>query len=187
MRLISLVLLPPALFSQTPEQSITSFYSTYKDLGFFGLPDSSQLAKLAPYLSTGLQALLQRAQSEQARCTKAYPDDVPPWSEGSLFTSNFEGFTAFHTGQRTASRVALEFDYTENGKTFHWQDQIQVVKERGNWVIDDIRFRRPNGFTSGYGSSLRKSLAATGCRIKPAPTKPTRSTPATSQTAPAER
>lgn len=166
MRALFLILLIPAIaFGQTAtaDQSITNFYRAYRELKFSGLPDSQQTAKLVPHLSKGLRAALKKAQAEQARCVKAHPNDKPPWSEGDLFSSNFEGFTSVKVGTATKGEYSLEFTYIENGKTIRWQDRVAVVKENGGWVIDDVVYGRAHGFTSGYGANLRKSLSSAGC------------------------
>ena len=151
-----------------PATAVTAFYTAYRAKPFTGLPHGSELTRISKHLSRGLVQALRTAAVRQARCIKAHPDDKGPWVEGDLFTSNFEGHTEAHPATPTDSagraRVAVAFGYTEQGKTFNWKDEVILAKEAGRWVIDDVRYRETNGsFTSGYGKSLRASLADKGC------------------------
>lgn len=150
----------------TPAEAVKAFYAGYAAKSFSGLPHEAELAAVSPRMSAGLLKLLRAAAIIQARCIKAHPDDKGPWVEGDMFTSNFEGFTTFEpdsvqvTGLKAV--VLVRFSYTESGKTFKWGDRAVVVKEAGRWVLDDVRYRPAKGFTSGFGSSLRRSLASDG-------------------------
>lgn len=162
--LASVAIQPPA----TPEAAVRAFYAAYHAKSFTGLPPAAELAGIKDYLSPTLLAALQAAGAKQARCLKAHPDDKPPWVEGDLFTSNFEGFTAFTPAAPTATgpkaTVPVDFEYTENGKTFKWRDQVVVVRVGARWLVDDVRYRKAaGGFTSGFGAGLRASLSGAGC------------------------
>lgn len=162
------LLFPSAGFGQPPSaaRAAESFYVHYQKLKLSGLPNAKEAAQLAPYLSKGLQGLMRKAQSEQARCIKAEPDDKGPWVEGDLFTSNFEGFSTFQVTAAAAARIPVQFTYTENGQTFSWKDEVGMINEGGRWVVDDIFYRTTTGFTSGFGSNLRGSLAGPACPVK---------------------
>ncbi|MBM3764933.1 MAG: DUF3828 domain-containing protein [Acidobacteria bacterium] len=139
------------------------FYTAYKNLKFEGLPNKAQLDKLAPHMSTGMRNAIKSAQALQAKCMNKFPTDKPMWIEGDLFTSNFEGFTSFKVGESDNTKAIVEFEYVEKGQKVVWKDKLLFVREKGKLVIDDVRFGRTEGFTSGYGESLRKSLGGTGC------------------------
>ncbi len=62
-----------------------------------GIPDSAGRARLAPYLSPGLGKLLADGAVAEARFA-AKVKDSPPLIEGDLFTSMFEGATAWKLG-----------------------------------------------------------------------------------------
>jgi len=154
--------------STGPAAAVAAFYKAYRAKPFSGLPHRAELTSVSKYLSRDLIKALRLAGVRQAGCIKAHPDDKGPWVEGDLFTSNFEGQTEARPAVAADSvgraRVAVTFGYTEQGKTFNWKDEVILVKEAGRWVIDDVHYRETNGsFTSGYGKSLRASLADKGC------------------------
>ncbi len=161
-------------FAQTPDparQSVHSFYEAYSRSKFDGLPDKSQLARVEKHLSSTLAAAARTAQARQTACLKRRPDEKGPWAEGDLFSSNFEGFTRFQIAtspmRSTATRreYTIEFQYTENGRTFSWKDNAVVTLEHGRWLLDDVIYRRQEGFTSGFGANLKQSLTTDpGCR-----------------------
>ncbi len=167
--LFTAVLLFPCIGLGQPSsavQAVESFYNHYRKLKLSGLPNAKEAAQLAPYLSKGLQALIRKAQTEQARCIKAEPDDKGPWVEGDLFTSNFEGFSRFQVNATAQARIPVAFTYTENGQAFSWKDEVGMIPEDGRWVVDDVFYRSTPGFTSGFGSNLRGSLTAPACPSK---------------------
>jgi hypothetical protein len=166
-----LLFLPLSLAAQTapsPSQTARDFYIAYQKLHFSGLPAPAQANKLKPYLSDALYADLTRARTEQVRCNKAHPDEKGPWAEGDMFSSNFEGFTTVRVENPKPSNAPREqlkvsFDYLDSGQKFSWTDQVSLIKQSGRWVVDDIFYRRQQGFTSGFGESLRGSLKGKGC------------------------
>ncbi|BDC49654.1 hypothetical protein F183_A19700 [Bryobacterales bacterium F-183] len=154
MRFLALLLML-ALDDPSPETTIRDFYKVYVNSG---LPNAAQLQKLSPYLSAPLQQALKQAAKQQAVCMKAHPDEKPPFIEGDLFTSNFEGLTSI-TNIRDAGNGAYDvyFQYIEKGHKFHWKDRLMLVKlPNGRWVIDDIQFR-------DNPPTLRHSLTQKGC------------------------
>ena len=153
--------------------TVPQFYAAYQKQHFSGLPNSKQLQALAPYLSPGLQSLLKKAQAEQAKCIRKNPDDKGPWVEGDLFSSNFEGVTRVvlvSSDSKTNSdvlrqQVRVSFEYVENGQKVAWDDELVLTRPAAAaaWQIDDVLYRGGQQFSSGFGSSLRRSLAEPGC------------------------
>ncbi|MEP6620320.1 MAG: DUF3828 domain-containing protein [bacterium] len=151
----------------TPTDAVRSFYAGYAKQRFSGLPTGASFRRVAPILSASLAALIRAAQKEQARCKKAHADEKPPWIEGDMFTSNFEGFTHFRPSDSTVltpmrATVNVDFDYVDAGKPFAWRDQVILVREGGRWVIDDVRYRRGPGFGNGFGEGLKEALSSEG-------------------------
>jgi hypothetical protein len=150
-------------------QTVQNFYKTYAELKTSGLPDAKGMAKLSPYFSAPLQKLMRTAQGTQARCGKSHPGDKPPWIEGDMFSSSFEGFTKFQVagagatkGVQTVFRV--NFEYVEKGQQpVTWTDEVALVQEKGRWVIDDVFYRMKSAFGNGFGPALRQGLSGSGC------------------------
>lgn len=95
---------------------------------------------------------------------KKFPDDKPPWAEGDMFSSSFEGFTSFKAEQSGAAgasgEVAVAFEYAEGKDRVEWRDALILKNAGGRWRVDNVYYRAPFQFTSGYGSDLRSSLKA---------------------------
>lgn len=145
------------------QQAAQAFYAQYRQLGFTGLPDAQQQRRLAPHLSPGLARTLAAARTEQQRCARLHPDDKPPWIEGDLFTSTFEGHQSAQagevTGQAAQREVVMSFTYEDRGQTVRWQDVALMVRHRGRWVLDDVRYQGGFEFGNPSGSRLRAGLA----------------------------
>ena len=67
----------------------------------------------------------------------------PPFCDGMLFSSMFEGPTGFAIGRVVKSkgtyRVSVDQRYDERGQpTVRWTDVAVVVKEDDRYVVDDI-------------------------------------------------
>lgn len=155
-----------ALFAITAmaAEPAQNFLKAYKNLKFEGLPNKAQLQKLSPHLSAGLQSAIKGAQAVQAHCMKKFPDEKPMWIEGDMFSSNFEGFTSFNVASSDRAKAIIEFEYVEKDQKVAWKDELVFVTEKGKLVIDDVRYGRTQGFTSGFGGSLKKSLTGgTSC------------------------
>ncbi len=88
---------------------------------------------------------------------KAKPDEKGPWVEGDLFTSNFEGSTRVEEIPGGGDRVAVQFDYTENGQTFVRQDDVWRKREGGVgwWMTSSIAGRLNSRVASEQVSGLR--------------------------------
>jgi len=131
----------PCPASDTPQGVVCNFYARYLELRPSGVPTPEQQAALAPWLSEGLQASLDAARREQELFRVRSPGEKPPFVDGCLFASLFEGPTSFDVGDvaygRSDIRVAVRFRY---GTDTHWQDEIVVRRERGVYVIDDVVF-----------------------------------------------
>jgi hypothetical protein len=154
--------------AQDASQAADALYTSLRARPVSGLPDRAARNRLAPSLSAALRSGFARSQREQHRCNKAHPGEKGPWVEGDMFSSNFEGFTAFRIGETNPGangsvRVTIEMEYQQNGQKTVWKDQVSMIRERGLWVLDDVLYGRTEGFNSGFGSSLRQSLASSGC------------------------
>lgn len=145
-----------------PSATVARFYATYLTSGVAGAPDSARLAALAPYLTDTLRALLAgagRLRDEEARRA---PDEKPPFADGDLFSSLFEGPTGASVVGRDSTggvhRVLVRLAYHHADPVQRWTDTAVVVRGGGRWAIDDIRYGGEWGFANRGG--LRESLEA---------------------------
>lgn len=134
----------PAESSKDPETAARVFYTELRRLGVSGLPEESAWEKLRGFCSESLGAALDRAVKEQAEFMRKFPDEKPPWIEGDLFSSLFEGPRQFSVGkakvQGEMAEVPVECSYTEGGETTKWTDVLILSKSGEAWLIDDVRY-----------------------------------------------
>jgi hypothetical protein len=159
----SLFLLAPLpLAAQTaPDTAASGFLSVY---GSFhpsdGIPDAGARARLQPYFSPALNALLADAAAAQARFS-AKIKDSPPLLEGDLFSSMFEGATQSKLQACSVSgnqaRCPVAFTHGgQGGKAIDWTDTLLLVNTPGGWRVDDIAYG--GGFQFGNTGRLSDTL-----------------------------
>ena len=163
--LISLVFIPMTAFSQQqkPEDFANRFYQKYLELNVRGLPNEKELKLLSPYLTKELRMLFEKMQLEQKRFIAQNSADMkPPWIEGDMFTSLFEGAQSFKIGKvkrrSIYTDVSVNLEYKENGETSQWTDTLVLVKTKEGWRVWDILLKGDWQFKAG--SSLRQMLGA---------------------------
>lgn len=139
------------------------FYQTYLELNARGLPDENQLISLAPFLSDDLRRLFEKARVEQERFVKENSaDEKPPWADGDLFTSLFEGARTFKIGKTKTrgayTEISVHLKYRENGETVRWTDTLVLVETKKGWRVWNILLNGDWQFKNG--SDLRRILSA---------------------------
>jgi hypothetical protein len=150
---------------------VLELYTELMDKRVSGAPAADQLVALRPLLSTELHDLLRQARLLRDAEAAAYPDEKPPFAEGDLFTSLFEGPTGLEivvdAGHRDDAGVsegddrrhlAVRFSYDRETPTFVWTDTVVVVREGGRWVVGDVQYG--GGWDFANGGSLVDSLSA---------------------------
>jgi hypothetical protein len=155
-----------AFAADAAKEAAANFYRSYAKLrasgGLSGIPNAPQLARLAPFLTPELRGLFGAALREQERCAKQFPGDKPPWIEGDIFSSNFEGFTTFNAAssrpRKQGREVTIRFRYVEGKSKVEWFDALVLRNEAGRWRVDDVFYRGHFAFTSGFGKNLKSSL-----------------------------
>ena len=128
-----------------PKAATKAFYDTLSKHEVSGLPRGDAWKSLKSQMTPKLIAKLQAAMAEQAAFMKKNPDEKPPWIEGDLFTSLFEGAHTHAEGSARISEhqaeVPVQFTYTEGGSTTKWTDTLILQKSAaGRWLVDDVRY-----------------------------------------------
>lgn len=145
---------------RSPGSAAAQFYRTYLKLRVRGLPDAGQRKVLWPLLSKDLQALFEAAQREQDKFVHENPDQKPPWCEGDLFSSLFEGAQSFTVGSAKArgnrAEVQVYLIYREGQDTLRWADTLVLSHTKDGWRVCDIVFNGQWAFKTGQ--SLRNVL-----------------------------
>jgi hypothetical protein len=126
------------------KKTVDAFYNVYLTVRPSGVPSEKEQQKLKLYLSASLGKLLKGAAMAERKYSRTTKGEVPPLVEGDLFTSLFEGasaFTVLSCDSRTLSCL-VEFSYLdpENKSSTTWKDKAYLIKDSRGWRVDDIEF-----------------------------------------------
>lgn len=142
----SIVLLPVSACASDDIAKVTDgFYAAYLKLPHDGIPDEASRTALEPFITPALDKLLIAGENAEARYAKATNNQSPPIIEGDLFSSLFEGATAYKVGACKESGnsgtcpVALTYR-DKSAKPAHWTDTVTLVRTQQGWRIDDIAY-----------------------------------------------
>ncbi|QWF15914.1 hypothetical protein [Lysobacter capsici] len=136
----------PADPAATAEAAADAFYRAHAEFGSSGLPEGETLRHYRPLLSRRLLALIAEATGYRDAFAAAHPGDKPPYGDGDLFTSLFEGPTGYRLGKRTVlapdrESIEVELTYSEpRTPDTHWTDRALMLREDGQWKLDDIEY-----------------------------------------------
>ena len=125
-----------------------------------GIPDAGGRSRLAPYLSPALNKMLTDGAAAEARFAAKFKNS-PPLIEGDLFSSLFEGATAWKLGACSASgttaRCPVAFTYAQPGHPpVTWTDTLLLANTAAGWRVDDIAYGA--GFQFGNTGKLTDTL-----------------------------
>lgn len=161
--LVALVL--PVSAAEGPTKRLRAFLDTHGNQS--GLPTGDGVAAVGAFLSRELNAAFEHARDEQARFIAKHPDEKPPFIEGPLFNSSgYEPFTAYApvlpADGCAVERCTIRVDFVDTvaSPDVLWHDEFVMVRENGEWRIDDVIYRA--GFAYGNHGSLRANLSADG-------------------------
>jgi hypothetical protein len=133
---------------------VRALFAALDSAPVFGAPTDADLQRLAPYLSADLMERLRQARALRDAAATAFPGEKPPFADGSLFTSLFEGPTSFAVGLDSLLRdpkgvvpddyadhlVTVRFTHASPGDTARWEDRVLVTRSGNRWVVADIRY-----------------------------------------------
>src|SRR3954451_22682620 len=113
--LLGLVKTSAAQRSISPSNAVDKFYTQLLYLQIRGLPNDNQMKAISPFLAPRLRLLISKDGREQADFIKRHPDEKPPWIEGNLFGSLWEGINGFRPASahivNTTARVRVKCSY----------------------------------------------------------------------------
>ena len=103
----------------------------------------------------------------QARLTAKVKNAVPPLLEGDIFSSLFEGATAWKVGacqasERKTARCGVALSYApppaagSKAKPANWTDTVLLVNTPQGWRVDDVVYDA--GFAFGNTGRLSEML-----------------------------
>jgi hypothetical protein len=147
---------PAALPAAAPELVVADLYAALATARPSGAPTDAQRLTLAPLLTAELTGLLQRADAARSAARVAAPGEKPPFTDGDLFSSLFEGPTAFAVGKAVSAaaapggrlgdlQVPVDLVHTIDpaaggGEPTTWTDTVLLREENGRFVVADIAF-----------------------------------------------
>lgn len=167
-----------ALPAAAPEIVVADLYAALGTLRPSGAPTDAQRMSLAPLLSSELTGLLQRADAARSTARAAAPTEKPPFTDGDLFSSLFEGPTAYAVGKAVSGadapggrlgdlRVPVTLSHVTDaaaGRSVTWTDTVLLREENGRFVVADIAFGGDWDFANkgSMVSALRAGLGEQG-------------------------
>jgi hypothetical protein len=164
-----LLLAAPALAAGDPAAAVNAFYDVYtgQHAQGEGIPDATVRLRLQPVLSPRLNKQLADAASAQARLTAKVKNAVPPVLEGDIFSSLFEGASAWKVGacqtNANTARCSVALSYAPapaagpKAKAANWTDTVLLVNTPQGWKVDDVVYDA--GFAFGNTGRLSGMLA----------------------------
>ncbi len=125
-----------------PAQIAETFYRLLQAHPLVDLPEPAQYRDFRPLLQQSLLRRLEQAYAVDQQGHRAEPEPTPPLSQGSLFTSLFEGMTDFELiacqSKKMTSRCQFRLIYDNQGKTVEWQDELRLRQGRLGWQVEDV-------------------------------------------------
>jgi hypothetical protein len=125
-----------------------------------GLPDDAQMQALAPLLAPELREAFEVARAWQRgeieRMQREGSEDKPPFVEGDLFSSLFEGAQSSRvlsvTGDDARSVAQIERGYGSAADRVAWRDRAILRRAGDGWLLVDIEYGGDWAFQAGSGS-----------------------------------
>lgn len=147
--------------SGSPKSAVISFYAGYLHDRIEGVPSAARQKEIAPILSARLLSLIEAARAHSEEFARAHPDEKPPFVDGCLFASLFEGPRGFEIARTEplpggGANVVVRFWY-ERGSV-EWEDTVVVARDGDRYVIDDVLLSGAGEFNPG--GRLSEILAA---------------------------
>jgi hypothetical protein len=151
---------PPSSDPEQATAAATGFYSAYATFRpSDGIPAAGERARLEPFISPALDRLLRDGEAAEQHFAAVTKHMSPPLIEGDLFTSNFEGSTAWHVGQcevaADSAHCPVAFGYRsharEDARPVNWTDTVYLVHTPAGWRVDDIAY----GANAAFGNKGR--------------------------------
>jgi hypothetical protein len=134
----------PQYLPDSPVGVLVRFYELHAPKSGAGVPEAAELEAYKPLLTRPLLAALERARAERDAAIASSPGDKPPYVEGALFASLFEGYTQLQplsiATEGWDARVPVCFAYVSPGGRSEWTDTVHLRKEDGVWRIDDVAY-----------------------------------------------
>ncbi|MEQ8281280.1 MAG: hypothetical protein RIC04_00425 [Parvibaculum sp.] len=131
-----------------------------------GVPEGDFRTQLRPVVSSTLDSLFAQAAEAERRHAARTGNSEPPYLQGDIFSSLFEGATGYEIGKCETDEKALTATvicdvllvHDTEDEPVQWTDRVVLVSDNGRWMVDDIRYGGDWDFASK--GSLQPTLKA---------------------------
>ena len=151
---------PAQAADANPQSAVQDFYELrIAQLPNGGAPDEPALKLIAAMLTPRLQCLLKTAHRYDEAFLATQPGDKPPFVEGDLYSSLFEGPSRVKAQPARLARdiawvpVRMFFDAGGKFDATGWTDTVVLNRIDGRWLIADVNY----GGNFAFGNSGRLS------------------------------
>ncbi|MFZ4683495.1 MAG: hypothetical protein ACOYMS_13390 [Terrimicrobiaceae bacterium] len=155
----------PAGSPADPRQTAQVFYDTLRANQVRGLPEGKAWRELQPLLTPELAAHFRDAEKIQAVFIRKNPSEKPPWCEGDLFSSLFEGPQSHIIGvariQGDRAEVPVKLLHADPSGSARWTDTLILRQTARGWLVDDVIYG--GNWPFAPKGSLVEALTSEGC------------------------
>lgn len=146
--ILSFLLLPLAACGDAgPEADAAATARVFYDIRLSeksgGVPDENLRLRFRSVVSPELDRLLSQAAEAERRHTARVNNQEPPYLQGDIFSSLFEGPTTYEIGTCEGKDSAVQCEVLlahEAEEPVQWTDRVVLIENRGRWLVDDIRY-----------------------------------------------
>ena len=130
--------------AQGPVAVAMDFLLMHQRLGNSGLPQRADMGAYDAFLCPSLAQAVRAAQVRQEVAKAERPDEKPPYVEGDLFSSLFEGPDEFEVADSVVegdrARVAIAMSAGRGDQARRWKDTVELRLDEGIWCLDDVAY-----------------------------------------------
>ena len=135
---------PAAEPAQGPVAVAMDFLLMHQRLGNSGLPQRADMGAYDAFLCPSLAQAVRAAQVRQEVAKAERPDEKPPYVEGDLFSSLFEGPDDFAARDSVVegdrARVEIAMSAGSGDQARRWKDTIELRLDEGIWCVEDVAY-----------------------------------------------
>lgn len=149
--------------------AISAFYDIVMSERQSGVPSMEMRTRLRPVISPELDRLLGQAAEAERRHTMRTNNSEPPYLQGDIFSSLFEGATAYEVGSCATKNdetiaCVVSLSHEVEGEAFEWKDRVLLTisaNDANVFLVDDIAYGGEWDFASRgtLKASLRSVIA----------------------------
>ena len=144
-------------------RAAATFYDIVLSERTSGVPDAEMRAKLRPVISPDLDSLLAQAAEAERRHTARTNNEEPPYLQGDIFSSLFEGATGYEISgcdEKSERLIECEVQLVHDAEEpVQWKDRVMLGPSGADaWLVDDIAYG--GGWDFAPKGTLKEMLRA---------------------------